>query len=138
MRKNIIYRLLLFIFLGIGAFLSSHYRKEVYETGNGNAFIADAGGNIVVVLILCLYFWGFTKRGGTMKIKGVFNKIFDVFLVTCFYICSEVAALLVTFLGVFDIKDVYGYLIGAVLALLLVFILDRKEYDFFINKKINE
>lgn len=51
MKKNI-YRILLIVFLGIGAFLSSQYRKDVYESGIGNMFIADAGGNIVVVLIL--------------------------------------------------------------------------------------
>ncbi|MFK7978890.1 MAG: hypothetical protein AB8G86_02820 [Saprospiraceae bacterium] len=127
--------MLLVLFLGIGAFLSSHYRKEVYESGNGNAFIADAGGNIVVVLILCLFFWGFTSKEGTVKINGEFNKVFDVFLVTCFYLLSEIAALFVNFLGVFDIKDIYGYLIGSVFALILVFILDRKEYELFIRKQ---
>ncbi len=137
MKKNI-YRFLLIVFLGIGAFLSSHYRKEVYKSGDGNIFIADAGGNIVVVLILCLFFWGFTSKGGTIKINGRFNKVFDVFLMTCFYILSEIAALFVNFLGVFDIKDIYGYLIGAMLALLLVFILDKKEYDFSTRKKDNK
>lgn len=56
-------------------------------------------------------------------------------LITCLYILSEIAALFVSFLGVFDIKDIYGYLIGAILALLLVFIIDKKEYDFLIHKE---
>ena len=40
-----VYIFLTFVVLGIGAYLSSIYRKEVYTNGEGN-FIADAGGKV--------------------------------------------------------------------------------------------
>jgi len=93
------------------------YRPYIYENGINDFGIADSMGNLGGIVVQLFFGLAILNSG---KIKGLRLIIFFV----AGYILYE---LLQTVLpkGVFDLKDIYGTLIGGILGLLLFLLIHK-------------
>lgn len=133
MKKKLIYFFCLIIFLSIALFLSNFFRATIYSDESSSmlvVWLADIGGNIVVVPILNTLLW-LIKRSPTN------NKLKDILLVLGFYEFSEGLSFYFPDIGTFDPKDMLGYLIGSVIIFTIVFLVEGMsilELDDFSKK----
>ena len=112
-----------------GFFLSNSYRDYIYKNNINDYGLADAGANMVVVVVLLSSFWMF-------NIKLSDNKVKDLIYVTTFYVLTEIASSFISLFGTYDLKDIIGYLTGGLITFFLLKVLDKGEVSaFFFNIK---
>jgi len=120
--------ILLILFLALTVYLGNYYRPYIYENKIEDYGIADVGYNIIAVINISLISWI-----GIFKITR--NKIIDVLIITVGYLVHELLSCFWPFLfGVFDTKDCIALFISGLISLLILFILNRKEFNEHKNK----
>lgn len=122
MNKKIRLVLLLIFLIAISAYLSTPYREYIYERNINDYGLADVGGNLFVVTILSIICWL-----GVFKISN--NRILDVLIVTAIYLILEIASYFFPYIGTFDIKDLIVLPFGTLIALWVLYGLERKNFQ---------
>jgi len=105
--------IILLTLLGIGIFLSNHYRSYIYSNNLNDFGLADVGANVIVVPILFIFLHIF-------EIKLSNNKYKSLTIVTIFYISAEILSFFVPQIGTFDMLDIVGYIIGSCISFLAI------------------
>ena len=106
MSKRIIFIFFVFIFCSI--ILNTFYRPYIISHKINDFGISDIGNNFFFIqIVYLLIFW--------IRKKFIFDRDKDIlfhFALLTFYECLSY---FVKFFGVFDIKDIFGLLVGAFL-----------------------
>ena len=123
------YTIVFIISFGLAFLLSNSYRNYIYYNNINDFGLADAGANMVIVIVLLSSFWMF-------GIKPSNNKVRDLIYVTTFYILAEIASFFIPLFGTYDLTDIIGYLTGALIGFYILKFLDKDEITtFFISIK---
>lgn len=99
--------------------LNNFYRRQQYGVGNSD-FLADAGPNEFVILILCSAFWAF-------KWRLTRSKYLDVLVVYGLYFLMEILSWAFPNIGTFDPYDLIAYTSGALLTILIVYAVEKTQ-----------
>lgn len=106
MSKRIIF--ILFIFIIFSITLNTFYRPYIISHKIDDFGISDIGNNFFFIpIVYLLIFW--TRK------KFIFGKSKDILFHFTFLTFYECLSYFVNFFGVFDVKDIFGLLIGAFL-----------------------
>lgn len=103
----------------IGYLLNSIYRPFAYANHIKDFGLADAGNNLIFVP--GIYFLNLLVRN-----KPIFTYFKDILLVLSLYLFVETLQMLDIIPGTFDLMDIIGLIIGA----MLTFILSKRIHGF--------
>ncbi len=102
-KKTII---ILLICLVYNFYMNTFYRPYIYSNKINDFGIADIGNNISFIPGVYFLLYLFRK-------KYLFGKITDIVFHFCFLSIVEILSAFIPHIGTFDIKDIIGLFIGA-------------------------
>lgn len=109
-KRNLIILIVCFIY---SLLINTFYRPYIYINHLSDFGIADIGNNLA--FIPGVYF-----LTNIIRNKYIISKYYDIWLCLLLFGTIEFFSYFFPFLGTFDIKDVFGLLIGAIILFYLV------------------
>ncbi len=109
-KRNIIIIIVSFIY---SLLINTFYRPYIYNNHLCDFGIADIGNNLA--FIPGVYF-----LSNSIRSKYIISKYYDIWLCLLLFASIECFSYFIPFLGTFDIKDIFGLLIGAIILFYLV------------------
>lgn len=109
-KRNIIILIVCFVY---SLLINSIYRPYIYINRINDFGIADIGNNLA--FIPGVYF-----LSNIIRKKYVISKYNDIWLCFLLFSTVELISYFLPFIGAFDMKDIFGLLIGAVILFFLV------------------
>jgi hypothetical protein len=109
-KNNIVY---LFLCLVYNYLITSYYRPYIYSHKIDDFGLADIGNNISFIPGVYLLMRVFNQ-------KYIYSKKGDILFHFIVLSCLEILSGFIPHIGTFDIKDILGLLIGAILLFLFI------------------
>ncbi len=110
-KQNFILIVLLYL---ISVFITTIYRRYIYKYKKEDVFLlADIGNNILFVPSIYLLTILINK-------KPFYGKYIDIIFIFLIFSFIEITSKFVKGIGTYDIKDIVGLFIGAIIAFLLL------------------
>jgi hypothetical protein len=122
------YSIVLAITFLIGIYVCNVHRDYIYEN-NLDSVLADMGANLFCVPFMCYLWWA-------TGFKPTQSKVLDVTALTLVYVVNEVFTYFSPDFGTFDMLDIWGLIIGAVVTLIILRLIDDNDFQLaYINYK---
>lgn len=109
-KKNIVILIICFLY---SLLINSVYRPYIYINNVNDYGIADVGNNLA--FIPGVYF-----LSNIFRKKYIISKYTDIWLCLLLFSTLEFFSYFIPFFGTFDIKDIFGLSIGAIILFFLV------------------